>query len=95
MVWSLIGPRQLPAFSAVLACELEAGGSVGAHLQQAADEIVVVTDGVGTALVDGEAQALHPGAVVWLPLGAQLAIENGSNAEPLLYLIIKAAAAGP
>jgi quercetin dioxygenase-like cupin family protein len=94
LVWSLAGPEQLPSFSAVLACELEAGGSVGAHVQQEADEIVVITQGSGTARVDGEPQALTPGAVVWLPLGKQLALQNDSDENPLLYLIIKAAPRG-
>ena len=92
-VWSLLGQHQLPAFSAVLSCELEAGGSVGAHLQQVADEIVVVTEGMGTARVNGAEQTLRAGTVVWLPLGAQLELQNDSDSDPLLYLIIKAAPA--
>ena len=93
-MWNLLDQRQLPAFSAVLACELEAGGSVGEHVQQASDEIVVVTGGTGTAQVNGAAQSLSSGSVVWLPLGAQLALQNDSDTDSLLYLIIKAAPPG-
>jgi mannose-6-phosphate isomerase-like protein (cupin superfamily) len=89
-VWNLMGNRAMPPFAAVLACELAPGGKVGSHLQQSADEIVVITEGEGTAHVDGEPQALMPGTVVWLPLGKHLKLENGSQAAPLRYLIVKA-----
>ncbi len=88
LVWNLIGGRSLPPFSAVLACELEAGGSVGVHVQQAAHEIVIVTEGQGTAQVDGETQALMPGSVVWLPFGKRLALQS-ADTGPLRYLIVK------
>ena len=42
-VWNLVKGKPLPPFVAVLACELAPGGSVGSHLQQRADEIVVIT----------------------------------------------------
>jgi len=89
-VWNLMKGRTMAPFTAVLACELAPGGSVGKHLQQGADEIVVITEGEGTARVDGEPQALEPGTVVWLPLGKHLALENGSQDAPLRYLIVKA-----
>ena len=95
LVWDLIAKRSLPPFSAVLSCELEAGGSVGVHVQQAAHEIVVVTEGEGTAAVDGVAQSLLPGTVVWLPFGKQLALKNDSESAPLRYLIIKVKSSQP
>jgi quercetin dioxygenase-like cupin family protein len=84
----------LPAdpFIAVLACELEAGGSVGRHRQEQFPEIVVCTDGRGQAHVDGAAHAMVPGTVVYLPLGSVLELANGSADQPLSYLIIKARA---
>lgn len=88
-IWSLI-KRQLPRFSAVLWCELEPGGSVGRHVQQEASEIVVVLEGEGLAHVSGKPQTLQPGAVVSLPLGDQLELNNTSDCEPLRYLIVKA-----
>jgi quercetin dioxygenase-like cupin family protein len=77
-------------FTAVLACELEPGGSVGPHVQEHFPEIVVCTAGAGRAWVDGRTAELTPGAVVWLPLGGVLSLENLSRDEALSYLIIKA-----
>jgi quercetin dioxygenase-like cupin family protein len=92
LVWDLLGSTPIPPFTAALACELEAGGSVGAHVQQEFAEIVIVTEGRGVASVNGAEQPIEPGSVVALPLGKVLALRNGSSEEPLRYLIIKAVA---
>jgi quercetin dioxygenase-like cupin family protein len=89
-VWDLAGDPKVAPFSAVLACELEPASSVGKHVQQRDPEIVIVIEGTGTAHVGGEPQELRPGAVVELPFGKSLALENGSDTEPLRYLIVKA-----
>lgn len=90
-VWNLLGRLQAPPFTAVLSCELEAGGSVGRHHQEHFPEIVVGLEGDGAAVVDGEEQALRAGDVVFLPLGSSLALENRSAVDVLRYLIVKAA----
>ena len=87
-VWDLLAGKQASPFSAVLNCELAAGGSVGAHVQQRDPEILVGLEGEGVATVDGVSHALAPGRVVYLKLGGVLAIENPSPL-PLRYLIIK------
>jgi|SoiMethySBSTD1v2_1073268.scaffolds.fasta_scaffold2833614_1 quercetin dioxygenase-like cupin family protein len=89
-VWDLLRGGTAEPFAAVLACELEPGGSVGTHVQQEHPEIVVCLDGDGVATVEGVEHALVPGAVVHLPFGQRLAIANRSQAAPLAYLIIKA-----
>ncbi len=88
-VWSLL-QGTLPPFDCVLGCELDPAGSVGVHAQDTCTEIVIITDGHGQAQVAGEAIALRPGVVVKLPLGATLALSNGSTVAPLRYLIVKA-----
>jgi len=88
-VWSLLA-RAAEPFTAVLSCELEPGGSVGRHVQEAFPEIVVGLEGDGEATVDGEPRPLRAGDVVHLPLGSVLAIENRSSERPLAYLIVKA-----
>jgi quercetin dioxygenase-like cupin family protein len=88
-VWSLLAVA-LPPFDCVLGCELDPGGSVGAHVQDRCSEVVIVTDGHGEARVDDEAIALRPGIVVALPLGATLELTNGSQVAALRYLIVKA-----
>ena len=52
-------------------------------------EIVIVTEGHGTARVGTETLALAPGIVVRLPLGEKLALANGSDVDVMRYLIIK------
>jgi quercetin dioxygenase-like cupin family protein len=88
-VWSLAG-APAPPFTAVLACELEPGASVGAHVQQEYPEIVVGISGSGQVAVGAEARAFSAGQVVHLPLGETLAIDNTAGDVPLRYLIIKA-----
>jgi glyoxylate utilization-related uncharacterized protein len=89
-VWSLCDTGPAPPFGAVLACELEGGGSVGAHVQQECAEVVIVLEGEGVARVDGAPRALRPGVVVELRLGQTLALENASPERSLRYLIVKA-----
>lgn len=93
-VWALLQAPALP-FTAALACELEPGASVGAHVQEHFPELVIGIAGTGTATVDGVELPLTGGSVVQLPLGQTLAIANGSKEAPLRYLIIKTAPAAP
>jgi uncharacterized cupin superfamily protein len=90
VVWNLGAAAPSPPFGAILACELEAGGSVGRHVQAELSEIVIVLEGDGVATVDGAPAPIGPGSVVELPLGKTLALENGSATQPLRYLIVKA-----
>jgi len=87
-VWNL-GGRPMPPFTALLACELEPDSSVGAHVQQEFPESLIVIEGNGTAYVADDPTPLAPGSVVFLPLGATLALENASSTAPLRYLIVK------
>lgn len=90
LVWNLCAAGPARPFGAVLACELEGAASVGTHLQHEHAEIVIVMEGQGVAHVAGVPMALHPGAVVEVPLGHTLALANGSDHDPLRYLIVKA-----
>jgi quercetin dioxygenase-like cupin family protein len=90
-VWNLLGSTApLAPFSVVLECELDPGGSVGAHRQVSEPELVLGLRGRGRATVDGRAQPLSAHSVVELPVGGVLSIENLSVDEPLCYLIVKA-----
>ena len=88
-VWALVTTPAVP-FTAVLACELEPGGSVGTHLQPDFPEIVICLAGAGRVTVNDSASAFSPGVTVELARGHTLAIENNSKDEPLQYLIVKA-----
>lgn len=88
-VWD-IAPSPTAPFTAVLACELEAGGSVGTHVQEHFPELVIGLEGTGSVEVNGARSELGSGRVVELPLGHTLAISNDSATAPLRYLIVKA-----
>ena len=92
-VWNLGG--QVPPFTAVLWCQLEAGGHVGAHRQETDDELVIVVSGRATVHVDGTPHARGAGGSVGLRLGALLAIGNDDPGAALDYLIVKARRASP
>lgn len=77
-------------FTAILSCELDAGGSVGRHVQQEFAEVVIGVSGSGEASVNEHLFPLCAGDVVHVPLGAVLSIDNRNSQEPLCYLIIKA-----
>ncbi len=88
-VWDLAPAPSLP-FTAVLACELSPGGSVGRHLQEHYPEIVIGISGTGSVSVDGVTTVFGGGSVVALALGSTLALVNDSDDQPLRYLIVKA-----
>jgi mannose-6-phosphate isomerase-like protein (cupin superfamily) len=90
LVWNLCDSGPSPPFGAVLACELEAAGSVGVHLQQEYAEVLIVIEGQGRAQVGGSPLVMKPGVVLEIPLGRTLALENASPELPLRYLIVKA-----
>ena len=87
-IWNLLNTAA-PPFSAVLWCELEAGGTVGKHRQQRDPEIVICLAGSGEAVVDDQRHTLVAGSMVYLPHGKALSLTN-SQSEPMYYLIIKA-----
>ncbi len=88
-VWSLLRTA-MPPFDCALGCELDAGGSVGVHVQEKCSEIIICIEGTGEACVDDEVTTLGPGVVVALPLGRTLALSNTSSTHPLRYMIVKA-----
>ena len=90
LVWDLLGRADIAPFKAVLACELAPGGRVGTHRQEHYPEIVVVTEGEGTAELDGASCPIGVGTLLALPLGSTLSLSNRSTEQPLRYLIIKA-----
>ena len=88
-LWDLLGRAQAAPFSAALWCELEAGGRVGQHRQQAHPELIICLAGAGLAIVNEQQHKLQPGACVFLPFGALLSL-SAAEEGPMSYLIIKA-----
>ena len=89
-VADLLGNAKAAPFEAVLGCRLEAGGHVGAHHQESADEVVIVVAGNAIVKVAGKPHQLSSGGCVYLAKGQLLEIENASPIDPVDYLIVKA-----
>jgi quercetin dioxygenase-like cupin family protein len=90
-IWDLLGQQKAAPFTAVLWCSLASGGRVGRHQQTADHEMLVCICGRGQATTNETTHALTPGEMVYLPVGATLAIENLSLEDELTYLIVKGA----
>lgn len=88
-VW-VVPTTKAPPFTVALACELDPAGRVGVHVQQEDAEVLIVVEGEGVVLVDGEPRSAEPGSVTAVPLGSRLALDNASPTAPLRYLIVKA-----
>jgi uncharacterized cupin superfamily protein len=86
-----LGAQLCPPFTAVIHCELSAGGRVGAHVQQSDEELVIVLAGGGEAMLDSVPLTLAPGSVLPVRLGQQLELAAAPE-TPLRYLIVKASA---
>ena len=86
----LLQQKSLPPFREVLQCQLEPGGTVGAHRQEHFSEILLVAEGQGQAVVGGQPQVLGPGSLVLLPLGQILELRNTHAQNWLCYFIVKA-----
>jgi quercetin dioxygenase-like cupin family protein len=92
IVRDLLAGQDAGPFTAVLACELEPQGSVGAHLQANDSELLLVLKGSGKAHIGSTEHALTEATTLFLPLGETLALTNESETEALRYLLIKARA---
>ena len=90
IVRDLLAGSPCPPFDAALACELEAGGSVGPHRQADCPELVLILSGEGTASIGDHEHTLVPGTTLYLPLGEVLSLRNTSLTDGLHYLIVKA-----
>ena len=88
-LWSLPHDGDLDA-NVVL---LQPGQSVGAHMNDEVDVLVVGLAGSGEVLVDGELQRLRAGVLVHVAKGATRAVTAG-DLGPLVYVTVHRARAG-
>src|SRR5436190_1713845 len=88
-VWSLPRGGDLDANAVVLG----AGRSVGAHINNEVDVVIVGVAGHGVVDVDGDGLHLSAGRLVHVPKGTTRTI-LASGAEPLVYVTVHRARAG-
>lgn len=65
---------------------LDPGHEVGAHVNDSVDVLLVVFEGQGEVVVDGDRHALGPTAVAHVPCGARRSIHAGASG--LTYLTV-------
>jgi mannose-6-phosphate isomerase-like protein (cupin superfamily) len=74
-VWSLPHGGDLDAN---LVC-LDAGGEIGAHVNNEVDVLMFVRSGNGSVTVDGETVPLGSDHLAWIPKGARRSVTAGSD----------------
>lgn len=72
---------------AVARMTIEAGGGQESHRHPGAEEITLVLEGSGTALVGGEWQAIKAGNLLYAPAGAEHALAAGPEGLDLLVVL--------
>jgi len=71
----------------IMPCRIHAGGAIGTHRHEIADEIDFVLSGVGTAYCDGEEEKLTGGVCHICKKGSTHSIVN-TGAEDLVLLTV-------
>jgi quercetin dioxygenase-like cupin family protein len=81
---------------AVARMTIEAGGAQVPHRHPGSEEVTLVLEGEGTALVDEVWHPIEPGNLLYAPAGATHALEAGADGLDLLVVLsaTSAAAAG-
>lgn len=69
----------------IMTGKLAPGASVGLHTHENSSEIIYVLEGTGTAIYDGEKEALAPGICHYCPKGHNHTIINDGKKD-LLFL---------
>jgi quercetin dioxygenase-like cupin family protein len=81
---------------AVARMTIEAGGGQTPHRHPGSEEVTLVLEGAGTALVDGNRQPIEAGNLLYAPAGATHALEAGAEGLDLIVVLsaTSASAAG-
>jgi len=85
---------QTGQFSQIVAMSIPAGGDIGEEVHDATDQLFVVADGDGEAMVGGETRQIEEKDLVFVPAGARHNIKN-TGSEDLKLITIYAPPAHP
>ena len=67
---------------------LAPGSSIGMHTHEDSCEILYVISGVGTAILDGETEILHPGDGHYCPKGHTHTLMNLGDEDLIFFAVI-------
>ena len=67
---------------------LEPGSTIGLHRHEPGCEVIYVISGTGTAIVDGEAEAMRPGVCTYCPKGSSHTVINDGDEDLEFFAVI-------
>lgn len=73
--------------SQVVAMSLNEGEDIGEEVHENVDQIIVIVDGEGKAVVNGETRAIEEHDIIFVPAGARHNIINTDNASLKLFTV--------
>lgn len=85
---------QTGKFSQVVAMSIPAGGDIGEEVHESTDQIFIIAEGHGAALVGGESRPIEKKDLIFVPAGTLHNITNSGD-EDLKLLTIYAPPAHP
>ena len=83
----VLSPGEMAGIEIVSTITLEAGASVGEHRHQGSEELYLVLEGTGTAILDGGRFMVGPGDAFLAKDGHSHGLENGPNSL-LVFLAV-------
>ncbi len=66
---------------------IPAGGEIGEEVHEDVDQVLVFVDGTGEAVLGGEASAVEPGDLVFVPAGTRHNFVNRGDTALKLYTV--------
>ena len=88
-VWQLLRPPEVATIGGVDYCRLYPGNGQRAHRHADHEQVIYVVEGRGAVKVEGETADVRDGDMVYVPAGAEHAVENLAD-DWLAYLAIDA-----
>lgn len=73
----------------VIISRLEAGASIGSHVQTTSNDINFIVSGVGKAFCNGVEEILKPGVCHYCPKGSSHEIINTGQEDLLIYTVVQ------
>jgi mannose-6-phosphate isomerase-like protein (cupin superfamily) len=73
--------------SQVVVMELPPGGEIGLETHTAIDQVLVIVEGTGSAILDGKTSPIAPGFLIQVPAGTEHNITNTGATPMRLYTV--------
>lgn len=81
--------------SQVVVMSLPPGGDIGLETHDDIDQVLVIVDGMGSAILDDETRPITPGTLIQVPSGTRHNVTNTGTADLRLYTVYAPPAHAP